>query len=199
VTRSEAAALLGVEPGASAAEVRRAFRERVRTEHPDGLAQKGLPHVSPDGGAQVGDLARLTEARDVLLAPTGQAPPTRSAKPAPATTQPRPPEQVARSSSSSAAWLAVATGLFGLIVFGLVAITIVALLAGPESDGIPAGEDECVVVLDDTVATAACSEPRAQRIDSTFTGGGSCPAGTNTLVVSNPDGSDTTWCLRPAG
>lgn len=54
MTPAEAAALLGLEPGADAAEVRSAYARAVKADHPD--------HGGPGTG-----IARLQEARDTLL------------------------------------------------------------------------------------------------------------------------------------
>lgn len=63
----DAAALLGVAPGASSSEIKRAWRAAVRVTHPDrvdGQARRAAEHLA----------AVLNEARDVLLAVAGTRP-----------------------------------------------------------------------------------------------------------------------------
>ena len=72
LTREEAARLLGLEPDAGLAEVRRAFRLWAAWAH-------------PDHGGSAERFARLCAARDRLLEPTGAAnPPAAPAAPPPA-------------------------------------------------------------------------------------------------------------------
>lgn len=64
---ADAAALLGVAPGAAAPEVKRAWRAAVRVTHPDrvdGPARHAAEHLA----------AVLNESRDVLLAVAGRGP-----------------------------------------------------------------------------------------------------------------------------
>jgi hypothetical protein len=65
--RAEAAHVLGVPPDLPPALVRKAWRRRVFEIHPDG-----------DGEGDPVELRRATEARDVLLSPTTDAPVSRS-------------------------------------------------------------------------------------------------------------------------
>jgi hypothetical protein len=62
VPRSDPYQLLGVSPGASRAEIRRAYRRRAMTVHPD--------VAGPDTTAR---MAELNAARDELLGATGAA------------------------------------------------------------------------------------------------------------------------------
>ncbi|HEU5149119.1 MAG TPA: J domain-containing protein [Iamia sp.] len=74
MNRKEAAGVLGVGPGATADEVRSAFRAAVRLHHPDRSGRPGSAAVS-----------RLVEARRTLLAPVpvGGPPPPPPPPPAP--------------------------------------------------------------------------------------------------------------------
>lgn len=59
MSREEAYRVLGLTPGAGAAEVRAAHRRLMRTAH-------------PDAGGSVGLASRLNQARDLLLGPRGR-------------------------------------------------------------------------------------------------------------------------------
>jgi len=190
VTRGEAAALLGVAVDAPPAEIRRAFRNKAWSAHPD------------HGAANGSGLDRLTDAKDVLLAPTAEPVSAESVSGGPSQTSPKPPaassvravaQDARRSRSPAGLVILIGVTVVLSVIAILIVLFVIAVLVGDEGDGIPTGGEECVFVLDSAqVGFGACTEPQAQRIDSSFTGAGECPAGTNTLVVDT-----TTWCLRP--
>lgn len=214
MTRDEAAAILGIAPDAGSAEVQRAFRQAVKSSHPDAVDSGDSGQRDP--GRADSDLGDVAEARDVLLARTQATPQPTSPEPV-SQTRPKPAPQAkpavpvtdtvdqpvtphsARTKASNA-WLAIAAGLFGVIVFFLATLTVIALAFGDEAPtdikrldgGVSGSLDDCVVVRVETVAARPCTALNAQRIDSTIAGPGNCPVGTNTLDVG-----DTTYCLRP--
>ena len=91
-------AVLGLEPGATRAEVRRAYRRRAKAIHPD----------VADGADATGEMARLNRARDQLLAkaapgraaPAGNGDPDPAAHPKPRRARTRP----AGTEDHEAAW-----------------------------------------------------------------------------------------------
>ncbi|HEY4375787.1 MAG TPA: DnaJ domain-containing protein [Acidimicrobiales bacterium] len=85
MNRNEAAGVLGVKPDADAAEVRRAYHERIRSRHPD--------HA---GAGATADAAQIISAYGVLVAPVSPAPPPPRAAAAPprSTWGPRPPTRI---------------------------------------------------------------------------------------------------------
>lgn len=196
MTRDEAASILGVGEDASRAEVQQAFRHAVKLNHPDAAGD----------AASTLDLGEVAAARDVLLAGRSPTAPRKQAAPQAPRPSPRPeaaptpPPMPDAAVGHGGMWLAVAAGLFGVIVFVLVALTVIALAFGSEIErdpnrldgGVSGTLNECVVVRTSSVAVRPCTTLNAQRIDSTIAGPGRCPSGTNTLDVG-----DTTYCLRP--
>lgn len=186
--RADAARILGVGVDADEATIRAAFRAAAKLAHPDG-----------DHGAD-GDPARLDEvrqARRILLLPDSQDSPRSAPTRA---TRPGSPGTAPTKQTRSGMWLAIAAGLFGLVIFGLVAIVAIAVFLGAESGGGPAVVADCVRVLPASVEPVPCSATDAQAIVSTSveSSGSSgseptrCPSGTNTLVTG-----ETTYCLQP--
>lgn len=198
IDRDGAAALLGVGPGASHAEIRTAFRRRAQAAHPD---------AGRVGAARAGsDMAALRQARDLLLGAPALAPDPELASPPVASkagsVSPRPPRPVGpRRRPRSMGWIwRLALVAVGLIMASAIGLLVVAAVVG-EDPVVPAGPagfgpeaGECLVVLADRVEAAACDAPRAQRVVSSFDGPGTCPAGTDQLGAGS-----TSWCLQGHG
>lgn len=197
-----AAATLGVELGASIAEVQAAFRRTARTEHPDAADPDAADRDAEPGDAGPADMQLLIEARNVLLAEHAR-PATATAATTPAATTPvNPVAQQARPGGPARSSGRGMRVLWGSVLFGLgcvlVAILVVAVFAVVGSTDSPALPDsgvalDCVVATPAGMRAASCDEPQAQAVVAEYSGARHCDSNTSTLVVGA-----TTWCLMPA-
>lgn len=112
MTRDEAAAVLGVEAGSSAAEVRAAYRELAQMLHPDKYGENKRLRARAEQ-----QMRAVNEARDVLLGKAAAAGAARARARAAAPTEPEDIafEATARARAAEVARLAVAAQLRTLV------------------------------------------------------------------------------------
>lgn len=128
MTRDEAAAVLGVEAGSSAAEVRAAYRELAQMLHPDKYGENKRLRARAEQ-----QMRAVNEARDVLLGKAAAAGASRARARAAAPTEPEDIafEATARARAAEVARLAVAAQLRTLVErrHGVVTLLGISLLA----------------------------------------------------------------------
>lgn len=128
MTRDEAAAVLGVEAGSSAAEVRAAYRELAQMLHPDKYGDSKRLRARAEQ-----QMRAVNEARDVLLGKAAAAGASRARARAAAPTEPEDIafEATARARAAEVARLAVAAQLRTLVErrHGVVTLLGISLLA----------------------------------------------------------------------
>ena len=128
MTRDEAAAVLGVEAGSSAAEVRAAYRELAQMLHPDKYGDNKRLRARAEQ-----QMRAVNEARDVLLGKAAAAGAARARARAAAPTEPEDIafEATARARAAEVARLAVAAQLRTLVErrHGVVTLLGISLLA----------------------------------------------------------------------
>lgn len=128
MTRDEAAAVLGVEAGSSAAEVRAAYRELAQMLHPDKYGDNKRLRARAEQ-----QMRAVNEARDVLLGKAAAAGASRARARAAAPTEPEDIafEATARARAAEVARLAVAAQLRTLVErrHGVVTLLGISLLA----------------------------------------------------------------------
>ena len=128
MTRDEAAAVLGVEAGSSAAEVRAAYRELAQMLHPDKYGENKRLRARAEQ-----QMRAVNEARDVLLGKAAAAGAARARARAAAPTEPEDIafEATARARAAEVARLAVAAQLRTLVErrHGVVTLLGISLLA----------------------------------------------------------------------
>lgn len=128
MTRDEAAAVLGVEAGSSAAEVRAAYRELAQMLHPDKYGDNKRLRARAEQ-----QMRAVNEARDVLLGKAAAAEAARARARAAAPTEPEDIafEATARARAAEVARLAVAAQLRTLVErrHGVVTLLGISLLA----------------------------------------------------------------------
>lgn len=128
MTRDEAAAVLGVEAGSSAAEVRAAYRELAQMLHPDKYGENKRLRARAEQ-----QMRAVNEARDVLLGKASAAGASRARARAAAATEPEDIafEATARARAAEVARLAVAAQLRTLVErrHGVVTLLGISLLA----------------------------------------------------------------------
>ena len=128
MTRDEAAAVLGVEAGSSAAEVRAAYRELAQMLHPDKYGENKRLRARAEQ-----QMRAVNEARDVLLGKAAAAGASRARARSAAPTEPEDIafEATARARAAEVARLAVAAQLRTLVErrHGVVTLLGISLLA----------------------------------------------------------------------
>lgn len=128
MTRDEAAAVLGVEAGSSAAEVRAAYRELAQMLHPDKYGDNKRLRARAEQ-----QMRAVNEARDVLLGKAAAAGVSRARARSAAPTEPEDIafEATARARAAEVARLAVAAQLRTLVErrHGVVTLLVISLLA----------------------------------------------------------------------
>lgn len=128
MTRDEAAVVLGVEAGSSAAEVRAAYRELAQMLHPDKYGDNKRLRARAEQ-----QMRAVNEARDVLLGKAAAAGASRARARAAAPTEPEDIafEATARARAAEVARLAVAAQLRTLVErrHGVVTLLGISLLA----------------------------------------------------------------------
>ena len=128
MTRDEAAAVLGVEAGSSAAEVRAAYRELAQMLHPDKYGENKRLRARAEQ-----QMRAVNEARDVLLGKAAAAGAARARARSAAPTEPEDIafEATARARAAEVARLAVAAQLRTLVErrHGVVTLLGISLLA----------------------------------------------------------------------
>ena len=189
--------VLGVRPDASLEELRRAYYDRARQLHPDGLVE------TRDDGGDTGRLMQdVNEAWRVLRDPASRAaydeslraaPPPVRARPAPRVVDPDRayPRRAARPGDLSVALVRAVPWIAVLVVLG--AIFVFTAFARNESSS----DDVIGRCIDasagGTPTRVACDQPNDGRVVLVVERQNRCPSGSDPLAVAGGDW----YCLRP--